>query len=286
MDEGPYGNDAEITGMLLYDDNFFGASYEAIMVGDLADIDRYIETTSPLNLGESIDDFTLAFWCIHGDYSFDETGIVNLIQFEDNDGNELFLGLDRATNHLNLQLRNDEQELYHQTTTVYLLSHNWQHLAMTYDQAQNSLKIYRNGVLNQEIEVDFNFPNQPNLNIGIEDGIPLEGVNICYDEIRLYNQYLGQEDIQIIRQNSTNVEVEVAMEQINMFPNPASLGNKVNISNMANAQVQILDAKGQLIRKTTLNNGELDISGLTIGTYFVQLINNEQRIVKKMLIQP
>jgi hypothetical protein len=76
------------------------------------------------------------------------------------------------------------------------------------------------------------------------------------------------------------------MEQINMFPNPASLGNKVNISNMANAQVQILDAKGQLIRKTTLNNGELDISGLTIGTYFVQLINNEQRIVKKMLIQP
>ena len=286
IDEGPYGNDAKITGTIFYDDDSFGGDNEAIMVGNLGEMDRYIQTISPLHLDGSINDFTLAFWCIHGDYSFNETGIVNLIQFEDNDGNELFLGLDRATNHLNLQLRNDEQELYHQTTTVYLLSHNWQHLAITYDQAQSNLKIYRNGLLNQEIEADFNFPNQPNLNIGIEDGSPLEGVNICYDEIRLYNQYLGQEDIQIIRQNSTNVEVEAVAEQISIFPNPASLGDKVNINNMTNAQVQILDAKGQLIRKTALNNGELDIQGLTIGTYFVQLIHNEQIMVKKLLIQP
>ena len=286
MDEGPHGNNAKITGTIFYDDDSFGGYDEAIMVGNLGEMDRYIQTTSPLHLGGSLNDFTLTFWFIHGDAAFNETEVVNLMQFKDNDGNELFLGLDRATKQLNLQLRNEEQELYNQTTTTNLHSYNWQHLAITYDQSESSLKIYHNGLLTQEIEVEFNFPYQPNLNMGIKDDIPLVGVNICYDEIRLYNQYLAPEDIQIIQQNSTNVEVEVATEQIRIFPNPISLGDKVNISNMTNAQVQILDAKGQLIRKTALNNGELDISGLSIGTYFVQLIHNEQRIVKKMLIQP
>lgn len=286
LDEGPHGNNAKITGTIFYDDDSFGGDDEAIMVGNLGEMDRYIQTTSPLHLGGSINDFTLSFWFIHGDVAFNETAVVNLMQFEDNDGNELFLGLDRANKQLNLQLRNDEQELFHQTTTINLNSFNWQHLAITYDQNESNLIIYHNGLLTQEIEVEFNFPYQPYLNMGIEDNIPLEDINFCYDEIRLYNQHLAPEDIQVILQNSTNVEVELMTEQISIFPNPASLGDKVNISNMTNAQVQILDAKGQLIRKTALNNGALDISGLTIGTYFVQLINNEQRIVKKMLIQP
>ncbi|MCG8697514.1 MAG: T9SS type A sorting domain-containing protein, partial [Bacteroidales bacterium] len=93
--------------------------------------------------------------------------------------------------------------------------------------------------------------------------------------------------------NATPVAIkENKQEQfeINIYPNPAS--DKVTVRFTGSSQdkgiVELFDAMGQLVLKTTVNKQEeiqLDVTDLSSGTYFVRMSKDEKSFVQKLIIQ-
>ncbi|MDO5342744.1 MAG: T9SS type A sorting domain-containing protein [Bacteroidia bacterium] len=75
-----------------------------------------------------------------------------------------------------------------------------------------------------------------------------------------------------------DVEENTMTEYVSTYPNPAV--NEVNFVNLENECVaNVYDAMGRLIMSETVSaNGKLNVSNLTSGNYFVELINGSQII--------
>ncbi|MEI7594880.1 MAG: T9SS type A sorting domain-containing protein [Bacteroidota bacterium] len=71
-----------------------------------------------------------------------------------------------------------------------------------------------------------------------------------------------------------------ALNQINVYPNPTN--GILTISNVNNAKIKVMNALGQIV--ITENGASVDMSNLQNGTYFVQIIENENVITKKVIL--
>lgn len=77
---------------------------------------------------------------------------------------------------------------------------------------------------------------------------------------------------------------------ISLFPNPSNGVFCVKLDNLsaANLNVQVLNALGQAVNTTNSNSNDyvnIDMSGLSNGIYFVQVISDDKVVIKKILIQ-
>jgi hypothetical protein len=67
-------------------------------------------------------------------------------------------------------------------------------------------------------------------------------------------------------------EADLLTENWTVFPNPSVESISVNgIGNVTLAQFSIFDSRGKLIRTKTQTNGNIDISDLCIGIYYLQI---------------
>ena len=67
-----------------------------------------------------------------------------------------------------------------------------------------------------------------------------------------------------------------------LFPNPAN--NVLNVSEFTNARLQILNLQGQVVIEVSNNDQlELDVSGLSAGTYLITIEKDGQLLRKKFL---
>jgi hypothetical protein len=87
-----------------------------------------------------------------------------------------------------------------------------------------------------------------------------------------------------ITENSitTGVADEADGEELLVYPNPTSdvlrvEGPQLNAQHM----VRILDTNGRLVHESTLRNGSLDVSGLTNGSYVLQLTSEGSVLTRK-----
>lgn len=92
--------------------------------------------------------------------------------------------------------------------------------------------------------------------------------------------------IQVVPQVYPLAVSQKSMENISIFPNPAS--GQVNIKNLPSPIdfVSILNTNGQLIEKRKLNNEILSIEGLSNGIYFIQLnFQQGEKTMRKIVVQ-
>ncbi|MBL4604548.1 MAG: BspA family leucine-rich repeat surface protein, partial [Flavobacteriaceae bacterium] len=107
----------------------------------------------------------------------------------------------------------------------------------------------------------------------------LEGCNSFYDREDLINNYgwVINGDINICaRSLSTTVE---ELTEFSIYPNPATDRIQVSNTTQNNIVVQIVDVAGRVVLKKQ-NQKSIDISGLKAGVYFVQIFDDEKKIVK------
>ena len=74
--------------------------------------------------------------------------------------------------------------------------------------------------------------------------------------------------------------------QVCLYPNPAT--NELNISTIDNISIKelnIFNQFGQKIVSMKLSRKKIDISSLNSGIYFIELITNETRITKKLIVK-
>ncbi|MCB0804964.1 MAG: T9SS type A sorting domain-containing protein [Bacteroidales bacterium] len=126
----------------------------------------------------------------------------------------------------------------------------------------------------------------------------LSGVNIENGQKMTHTFYLdpvaSKQDLttveakqdQYLKSETLSNGVSSAETFIQLYPNPATNYLKVN-SNEVVSQVKILNRSGQVVKdlQTYSPTSEIDISDLTAGLYFVNVMTNQGAEVKKLIVR-
>lgn len=84
---------------------------------------------------------------------------------------------------------------------------------------------------------------------------------------------------------------ELKSSAIIVYPNPTTVNSLVTIQAefIGKSTLQMMDLTGKLVINTSIefknNKAELNIEGLTKGTYLIKLINDDKLLTKKITIQ-
>ena len=71
-----------------------------------------------------------------------------------------------------------------------------------------------------------------------------------------------------------------------IYPIPATYELNIEANKLENTCLRIFDNKGSLVEELEfLQSIKIDLAGLAKGTYFINLVNNNKTIRKKILIQ-
>jgi hypothetical protein len=117
--------------------------------------------------------------------------------------------------------------------------------------------------------------------------------NGVIDEVRIYNKPLSNREVKNIYNKlkpvSTNVPSEDETDQISVYPNPASEKLYYDITKLGNSvrEYRIMDSKGQVVKSEmdVSPRGNIDISNLPAGVYFVEFLGGTNDYRKKVLVQ-
>lgn len=78
-------------------------------------------------------------------------------------------------------------------------------------------------------------------------------------------------------------EMEEVKRDIILYPNPTTGMLNINIDGIFNAVVY--DYQGKVMRKINDAQGQIDLSGLTSGMYFIEIRNNNKNIIEKIILK-
>ena len=164
------------------------------------------------------------------------------------------------------------------------------------DVSKQKLYIYANGVLEAEgDDLTSNIAEDEDLYFGYAVNFPSYHDGYL-DEIRLYNYALDTSEIKLIMKNESPVitakRFATSGNGLEVFPNPASQFLHIGIS----AQAQIImtslyDNTGRMVLNyqpkdiiAESNRFTLDISGLKMGLYFLEVFTDKGTETSKVII--
>lgn len=86
------------------------------------------------------------------------------------------------------------------------------------------------------------------------------------------------DDIQFVTEGSASLD-QLQLSSLSIYPNPTT--DILNIAAADNSVVSVYNVAGQLQMQTILQNGQISISNLVDGIYFVNVDNHTSRVVKQ-----
>ena len=92
------------------------------------------------------------------------------------------------------------------------------------------------------------------------------------------------EDYTVTIVSSARIIDSAFLNSIKLYPNPIK-GSELYISDLEEGLYRIFNSLGQEIAKGTIANGTIPISDITTGTYLVEIISNNQSIIKRFIKQ-
>ena len=80
----------------------------------------------------------------------------------------------------------------------------------------------------------------------------------------------------------TNIN-QIKNFETDVFPNPAT--DKITINAPAKSDIEIINIRGQIVKKMTINdnNKDIDISNLSKGVYIIKIVTNKEIMTKKFI---
>lgn len=123
--------------------------------------------------------------------------------------------------------------------------------------------------------------------------VKISELEVNYADNKLYAATYGRGLWSTDRYNTSTLSVdnavELALETIVIYPNPAA--NEINLlwDNNESVTIRIFDSKGKLLHYSKgvslLNNLKIDVSHYANGLYFVRINSNKGIITKKLVIK-
>jgi hypothetical protein len=77
--------------------------------------------------------------------------------------------------------------------------------------------------------------------------------------------------------------VEVETAKVSVYPNPTS--GVLNVQIDGNFNATVYNYQGQVVMRNYVNNGQIDMSGLASGVYFVEIRTNDNVSVEKVIVK-
>lgn len=86
--------------------------------------------------------------------------------------------------------------------------------------------------------------------------------------------------------NSAAIQQQQNIEDLNIYPNPAS-SDRVYITSKSgqSKEVEIYDVLGKKILQATITGKELNISNLTAGVYIIKVKEGEATATRKLIVK-
>lgn len=167
----------------------------------------------------------------------------------------------------------------------------WHHLVYSFDNNTNKQKLYINGelVMQTDVNLSIEYDDEPLLLAASNDhNFPHYFYTGAMDDVMIYNRMLNDEEIKKIYEfKETTDAKEVAMSalELKVFPNPTA--SILNIqANSDFHKIFIYNDLGQLILKKEtelITEIVLDISQIITGTYIVEVIGEQKKGTYKLI---
>ncbi len=167
----------------------------------------------------------------------------------------------------------------------------WHHLAYSFDDDKNIQKLYINGVLVEQnnVNLSIEYDDEPLLLAASNDhNYPHYFYTGAMDDVMIYNRMLSDEEIKKIYEykEKTNVkETVIKTLDLKIFPNPTASILNIKADDSFD-KVLIYNELGQLVlsKENELSNEiVLDISHFIAGIYMVEVIGNDKKGTYKLI---
>ena len=97
------------------------------------------------------------------------------------------------------------------------------------------------------------------------------------------------DDLSVYIDNAVNIDVTEENASINIFPNPSDGITNIETKQISNAELSVYSLMGQKVFSKKINTTntvqQLDFSFLVKGTYIIQIKNEKNNIIRKLVIQ-
>ena len=141
-------------------------------------------------------------------------------------------------------------------------------LTVKLDIRADSLRVYPLSVIGSPMEGFTVLPDQGG------------GFTVNFDQSVLQSLWFGVEAF-----NTTTSIAQVAVQKVNLYPNPVASGSLVTISGLTTpTPFKIINPQGQIVQEGQTNH-HININRLPAGTYIITLQNEHLNFIKKMIIK-
>ena len=165
------------------------------------------------------------------------------------------------------------------------------HVALTYSMTEGKVKIFVNCELvfseNHSSPLGDYTPNQDELRVGARQFLP-QFFDGTIDEVKIYNRALTLGEIQENCILTSEVNLELKNNRINIFPNPTDGPLFIENEYFEGQSYTIYNSVGKLIKRGLISDQNFDLVGLNQGIYFISILDKENNLIaiKKIIKLP
>jgi len=256
--------------------------------------DRHLKTT----INYTLDKLTVAFWYYH----ISGTGTNNTIwsPYRADPGTpkiEIASGVFRSGMK---KVAAAQWIVTDPDYTPATIANKWIHIAATYDLDGTGMKLYINGIKEQEIaitELKETYTNKIFINTLMSIGTwynstpPAEPAPVrdteCYvDNFHMYSTVLTDEQIAFLAATNPNAATTAVNDyEKNKNVKIYMVNNQIiQIEGFTTSAYSIFNMAGQVYQEGICLNNSINVSGINKGLHIVKLINSDNEIVIKKLI--
>ena len=235
---------------------------------------------------------SFAFWIKYEDLNYTNTELFNT-SFEDDRSSGVYFNTEISTGKLAINF-GDGSPGYNPTTRRSYVSNfqavvdTWLHVIAIVESA-TEMKIYVNcnnyGGSYSGTGGNLFYSSTPG-SLGRRDrdlGVPANYFKGAIDSFRYWNKVLSSDEIQFYCDPELSINSVVSNSHVKLSPNPAINFFEI-LSPFTFEQIIIYDSTGKLVLDEVYNVKQL-INGFQSGIYFVNLINQDLIIRKKLIIK-
>ncbi|HOY31959.1 MAG TPA: T9SS type A sorting domain-containing protein [Bacteroidales bacterium] len=100
---------------------------------------------------------------------------------------------------------------------------------------------------------------------------------------------IGLDSVEVVIDNSLHTDLTESNTFINIYPNPANGTTNIYIKNIPDAELSLFSLSGQKVfsqrMKEECQLQQIDLTNLSKGTYIIQVKNERNNIIRKLVVQ-
>jgi len=132
-------------------------------------------------------------------------------------------------------------------------------------------------------KIALEFANGNQFKFGTEpDTLNISVVFFSQDASSVGNSYYSVDEFSLVNDATSAIAKNATKENVSVFPTVSNSVINFNFDNNNARTISIVDVTGKTVKtiSTSAANNEVNVSDLTVGAYFYQVLNTNQQLVK------